>query len=102
MHRSEGALWIVEPHLPNTCPIPNPRPGLINRPAQSAWLDPADDETKLIHMSEQHDARPVPVAFSRGDQIAQSIRRSRKAKTTHFRRESSAPFAKPLRQRTRR
>ena len=62
-------------------------------PEEPVRLDFADDESELVHMREEHHARPVRVAFSGGDQIAKPIGRRRETETRHFGGEAPAHAA---------
>src|ERR1700677_665303 len=62
-------------------------------PEEPGSLDFADDESKLVHMREQHHAWPARVALCGGDQVAEAIGRGREAQTRHFRSEASAHAA---------
>jgi hypothetical protein len=60
---------------------------------EPARFDPADNEAELVHVGEQHHARPDWVAFSGRDQVPESIRHGCEAKATHLRAKAAAHAA---------
>ena len=60
---------------------------------KSARLDFSDDKSELVHMREQHHARPVRVAFSGRDQIAEPVGGRDETEPRHFGGEAPAHAA---------
>ena len=60
---------------------------------EPARLDFPDDESELVHMGEEHDARPSRIAPGGGDQIAKPIGRGGEAEIGYFGSEAPAHAA---------